>query len=79
MDRSIEYILKQWIALEAHSDWLPRLWISFAIHFRATGVGFASKNIVIMVGINKLKTSFLLYYLTVLVYTQTDIHPGVSG
>ena len=40
-----QYILKQWIALKARSDWLLNLRISFAIHLRATRVGFALENI----------------------------------
>ena len=38
----------QWIALKAHSDWLLKLRISFAIHLRTTCTGFASKTVVIV-------------------------------
>ena len=39
------------------------------------------KNIVIVAGVNELKSSvfFLLYYLTVLVYNKTTIHLGVNS
>ena len=30
-----QYILKQWIALKAHTDWLVKLQITFAIYLRA--------------------------------------------
>ena len=41
-----------------HSDWLIKLQISFAIHLRATPVGFVPENIVIVAGIYELKSSF---------------------
>ena len=48
----------QWIALKAHSDWLLKLRISFAIHLRTTCTGFASKTVVIVAGIKELKSPF---------------------
>ena len=48
----------QWIALKAHSDWLLKLRISFAIHLRTTCTGFASKSVVIVAGIKELKSPF---------------------
>ena len=53
-----KYILKQWMALEARSDWLLNLRLSFAIHLRSTCAGFAPENIMIVAGINELKSSF---------------------
>ena len=53
-----KYILKQWIALKAHSDWLLQIGIFFAIHLQATRRGFAPENIVIVAGINELKSPF---------------------
>lgn len=41
----IRSILKQLIALKARSNWLLKLQISFALHFRATRVGFAPENL----------------------------------
>ena len=48
----------QWIALKAHSDWLLKLRISFAIHLRATCTEFAPKTVVIVAGIKALKSPF---------------------
>ena len=48
-DISHNFILQQWIVFKAHSDWLPKLRISF---------GFAFKYMVIITGINELKSSF---------------------
>ena len=42
-----------------HSDWLLKLRISFAIHFRVTRARFVPKNILIVAGINEFK--FTLY------------------
>ena len=64
---SIERTLKQWLALNASVDGLLKLRISFA------------ENVVFFAGINQLKSSFWLYYLTVLVYTKTTIHLSVGG
>lgn len=41
----IRSILKQLIALKARSNWLLKLQISFALHFRAARVGFAPENL----------------------------------
>ena len=49
----------QWIALKAHSDWLLKLRISFAIHLRATCTGFVPTTVVIVAGIKELKSPFL--------------------
>ena len=43
-DELVVYILKQWIVMKVHSDWLLKLGISFAIHFGATHVGFAPEK-----------------------------------
>ena len=59
------YVLKQWVALKARSDWLLKLPISFASHLRGTPAGFSPENIAIVAGINDFKSSFLLYYLIV--------------
>ena len=48
----------QWIALKAHSDWLLKLRISFAIHLRTTSTGFAPKTVLIVAGIKELKSPF---------------------
>ena len=37
------------------------------------------KIIVIVAGVNELKSCVLLYYLTVLVYNKTTIHLGVNS
>ena len=39
-------------------------------------VGSVPENIVVVLGINELKSFFVLYYLTVLVYTETILHLG---
>lgn len=49
--------VKQWIALNARSDWVLKLRISFDIHFQATRAGFALENILIVAGINEFKLS----------------------
>ena len=71
-------MLKLWIALKARSDWLLNLQISFAIHLRATRVGFALENIAIVAGINKLKSSFCAI-LSVLENIKTSIYLRVGG
>ena len=43
LSRYISIILKQWIALKAHSDWLVKLQITFAIYLRATWEKIASQ------------------------------------
>ena len=39
-------------------------------------VGSVPENTVVVLGINELKSFFVLYYLTVLVYTETILHLG---
>ena len=48
-DISHNFTLQQWIVFKARSDWLLKLRISF---------GFASKYMVIITGINEIKSSF---------------------
>ena len=60
----------------ARSDWLLNLWTSFAIHLRATRLGFAAENIVTHAGINKdkgLKSLSVLHYFPVLMYNKTTL------
>ena len=49
------YRVKQWIALNARSDWVLKLRISFAIYIRTMCAGLTP---VIFAGINELKLSF---------------------
>ena len=42
--------------MRARSDWLLKLPKAFAIHLRATRAGFEPENIVIVAGINELKS-----------------------
>ena len=49
------YRVKQWIALNALSDWVLKLRISFAIYIRTMCAGLTP---VIFAGINELKLSF---------------------
>ena len=51
-------MLKQWIMLKAHSDWLLKLQISFAIHLWAIHIGFAPKILQSFAGIDEYKSSF---------------------
>ena len=51
-------MLKKWIALNAHADWLFKLRISFAIHLGAIRAEFAPENVVIFAGINEFKSYF---------------------
>ena len=53
-------MLKPWIVLKTRSDWLLKLQIAFAIHLRATRAGLKPENIVIVAGINEIKSSFVL-------------------
>ena len=46
------------MALKARSDWLLKLWISFAIHLHAMRARFVPENIVIVARINELKSHF---------------------
>ena len=63
-------MLKQWIALKAHTDWLVKLQITFAIYLRATRRAdlhpwqAKKSSKLIFCGV---------YYLPVLVYTKTTI------
>ena len=57
-DVGSESIVDKSQSLKAHSDWLLKLRISFAIHLRATCTGFAPKTVVIVAGIKKLKSAF---------------------
>ena len=50
-NESTEYILNQWLALKARSDWRFKPRISLATHLRETCVEFAPRNIVIVSGI----------------------------
>lgn len=52
---------------------------SFGIHLRATRAIFAPEMIVIVAEKNELNHLIMPYYLTVLVYTETTIHPSVDG
>ena len=72
-------MLKPRMVLKTRSDWLLKLQIAFAIHLRATRAGLAPENIVIVAGINEIKSSFVLCYLSVLVYTYTTFHFSGSG
>lgn len=47
-----KYILKQWKVFHVHADWLLKLWITFAIHLRATRMELGPGNVVIFSGIN---------------------------
>ena len=44
--------------MKARSNWVLKLPISPAVHLRAACAGFAPKNMVIVQGINELKSSF---------------------
>ena len=63
--------------LNAHADWLVKLWLSCAIYLRATQEKMASRFAAVkgeeIIQING------VYYLTVLVYTTTTIHLSVGG
>ena len=73
---SIWYILKQWIAVLARSDWLLELGIASAF----TSPSICARKLLSLTGINELKmVSFVLYYLTVLVDAKTTIHLSVGG
>ena len=52
---------------------------SSGIHLRATRAIFAPEMIVIVAEKNELNHLIMPYYLTVLVYTKTTIHPSVDG
>ena len=60
---------KQWI-VQAHSDWLVKLQISFAIYLQATQEKMVSQ-FASVTGENSSKLFFCgVYYLTVSVYTK---------
>ena len=44
-----------------HSDWLLKLRISFAIHFRETRLRFVPKNVVLVAELMNLNLLFALY------------------
>lgn len=52
---------------------------SFGIHLRATRAIFAPEMIAIVAEKNELNHLIMPYYLTVLAYTKTTIHPSVGG
>ena len=63
----------------ARADWLVKLRISCAIYLRATGEKMASG---LHPGQVKKSSKLIVcgvYYLTVLVYTKTNIHLSVGG
>ena len=49
---------KEWLTLKVRFDWPHKFRISFGIRLRATRAGFAPENIVIVAGMNNLKSSF---------------------
>lgn len=51
-------ILKEWIVLKAHSEWLLRLQVSFAIQLQATLAKFVLRNVVIIMAVNEIKSFF---------------------
>ena len=67
-----EYILKRWIGLKACFDWLLKLQSFCPIHLCAFTQVICAQYIVIVAGINELKSFFvcaiLQWYTTVLVY-----------
>ena len=52
---------------------------SSGIHLRATRAIFAPEMIVIVAEKNEFNHLIMPYYLIVLVYTKTTIHPSVDG
>ena len=61
------------------SDGRLKQWISFNIHLWGTRAGFATENIIVVAGMNELNHLFVLFYLPVLVLTNTTTHPSVRG
>ena len=61
------------------SAWLLKLRVAFAVHLQAICAGFACENVVLVAGIHKLKSYFVLHRLAVSVYTRTTIHCSVGG
>ena len=76
---SLVYTRNMRIALKVRSDLQLRLRTFFAIHLRATRAEFAPENIVIVAGINELKSCFVLHHLIILVYTKTALQLSVRG
>ena len=76
---SLVYTRNMRIALKVRSDLRLRLRTFFAIHLRATRAEFAPENIVIVAGINELKSCFVLHHLIILVYTKTALQLSVRG
>ena len=74
-----KYLLKQGIALKMRSAWLLKLHVAFAIHLQAICAGVACENVVLVAGIHKLYSYFVLHRLAVSVYTRTTIHCSVGG
>ena len=65
--------------LNARADWLVKLRISCAIYLRATQEKMASRFPAVT-NEEIIQTNFCgVYYLTVLVYTETTIHLSVGG
>lgn len=67
------------MASKACSDGRLKQWISFNIHLWGTRAGFATENIIVVAGMNELNHLFVLFYLPVLVLTNTTTHPSVRG
>lgn len=63
--------------LKAHSEWLLRLQVSFAIQLQVTLAKFVLPNVVIIMAVNGIKSFLVLCYLTVLVHTKTYFHLSV--
>ena len=76
---SLVYTRNMRIALKVRSDLQLRLRTFFGIHLRATRAEFAPENIVIVAGINELKSCFVLHHLIILVYTKTALQLSVRG
>ena len=62
LEMRLLYILKARKALKVRSDWLLEPRIFFAIHLQATLAEFAPENIVIIAGINELKSSLCVVF-----------------
>ena len=73
------YILKQQTVFKARSDWLLKLPISIAIHFRATPKGLTPKNIVIVLAIYDIKLSFRAMLFHRFFVSKTTMYFSVGG
>ena len=73
------YILKQQTVFKERSDWLLKLPISIAIHFRATPKGLTPKNIVIVVAIYDIKLSFRAMLFHRFIVSKTTMYFSVGG